>query len=62
MNNFTKYSNTAVWEVIKMVLDKCYDKNGKEIPRGTQLEKCKELSDFLTKIVQNLKTKTNKTT
>lgn len=37
-----------------MILNKCYDKNGKEIPPGTQIEKFKELSDFLTKVVQGL--------
>lgn len=40
-----------------MVLDKCYDKDGKEIPKGTQIEKFKELSDFLTRIVQNIRAK-----
>lgn len=45
-----------------MVLDKCYDKKGKEIPIDAHIEKFQELSDFLTKVVQNIKTKKSKTT
>ena len=38
-----------------MILDKCYDKNGNEIPQDYCAKEFKELSDFLTKIVCYLK-------
>lgn len=45
-----------------MILDKCYDKDGNELSNDTHIENFQELSDFLTKIVQNLIAQSSKNT
>lgn len=45
-----------------MEVVKRYDKDGNEIPKDYKAEKFQELSDFLTRIVQNILTRQLKNT